>query len=275
MTGAPAVTRFAGRAGDRNPRAAAASGPLAAELGRRLGTEPVTVGTPQPPLGADWRTELDAALPDLRALAGRYAAVLGAGDRPVTALSRCAAALATLPVVAAHHPGAAVVWFDGHGDLHTPATTTSGYLGGLALSGPLGLWESPLGAGLAPADVVLAGARELDPAERALVADGTVRLVAPGAGFADRLAAAVGDRPVSVHVDCDVLAPGEVPMEYAVPGGLSLAGLHEAAEALARGPVLGLQVGELEATGDDATDAAAVRALVDALQPLLDAVRRG
>jgi arginase family enzyme len=268
------LTRFAGRAGDRNDRAMVASAVLADELAARLGVEPVVVGTPEPPLGAHWAAELAAARPALEAMAARYAEVLAAGRRPVTALSRCAVALATLPAVAEHRPGTVVLWFDAHGDVHTPATTGTGYLGGLALSGPIGLWDSGLGAGLPAADAVLVGARDLDPAERALVADGTVRLLVPGADLPGRLAEVVAGRPVYVHLDCDVLAPDEVPTEYRVPGGLTLADLRAAAEVLARGEVVGLEAGEIEATGDPVQDAAHARALADALQPLLDAVTR-
>ena len=48
----------------------------------------------------------------------------------------------TLPVMARYHPDALVVWFDAHGDLNTPESTTTDYLGGLVLSGPVGMWES-------------------------------------------------------------------------------------------------------------------------------------
>jgi arginase family enzyme len=269
-----ALTRFAGRAGDRNDRAMAASAVLADEFSARLGVDPVVVGAPEPPLGTDWRTELAAARPALEAMAARYAELLDAGMRPVTALSRCAVALATLPAVAAHRPGTVVLWFDAHGDVHTPATTATGYLGGLALSGPMGLWDSGLGAGLATSDAVLVGARDLDPAEQALVDDGTVRLVAPGADLPARLADVVAGRAVYVHLDCDVLAPDEVPTEYRVPGGLTLAGLRAALEAVADGDVVGLEVGEIEATGDLARDAAHARALADALAPVLAATTR-
>jgi arginase family enzyme len=56
----------------------------------------------------------------------------------------------TLPVMARYHPDALVVWFDAHGDLNTPESTTTDYLGGLALSGPVGMWESGLGSGDRP-----------------------------------------------------------------------------------------------------------------------------
>lgn len=71
---------------------------------------------------------------------------------------------------------------------------------------------------------------------------------APGPGLPARFHVAVGERPVYVHLDCDVLAPGVVPTEYAVPDGLTLDELHAACAALAVGEVVGLEVAEFEAT---------------------------
>jgi arginase family enzyme len=266
-----AVSHFAGRAGDHNDRAMQASPVLAAALAERYGAPAVVVGRPEAALSTDWRTELDAARPALVAMAERYDDVLAAGQVPVTALSRCAVALATLPVVARHRPDAVVVWFDGHADVNTPATSTTGFLGGLALSGPLGLWDSGLGNGLAPDHAFLAGARDLDPPERELVDAGGVGLVTVGSRFAERLAGAVAGRPVYVHIDCDVLAPGAVPTDYQVPGGLTLNGLAEAMAALGRNEVVGLEVGELEAGETPDQTEAAVRRLVSAVLPLLAA----
>jgi arginase family enzyme len=54
----------------------------------------------------------------------RYHQVFADGLAPVTALSRCAVALSTVPVVAAHRLDALVLWFDAHADLNTPDSTT-------------------------------------------------------------------------------------------------------------------------------------------------------
>ena len=151
------VTHVAGRIGDHNDRAMAASPRLAAALARRYDVEPVVIGSPRPALSVGWQVELDAARDELEALAAHYEVLWAGSAVPVTALSRCAGALATLPVVAANRPDALVVWFDAHADLNFPESTPSGYLGGLALSGPLGLWDSGLGAGLGTDNVVLAG----------------------------------------------------------------------------------------------------------------------
>ena len=246
-----ALTVFQGRAGDHNDRGFGGAATTGAEWQRRLGRPAVTVGTPEPPLNAGWREELAAAVPTLEAMSRRYDAIYAAGQTPVTALTRCAVALATLPVVARYHPDALVVWFDAHGDLNTPEATTTGYLGGLALSGPVGMWGSGLGSGIAADNVVLGGARDLDPFERRLIDEGVVRHVPVGPAMLEDLDAAVGDRPVYFHLDCDVLDPGLVPTDYRVPNGLSLDELSRVATRLAMNFVVGLEVAEFEGSWSD------------------------
>ncbi|MDG4793719.1 arginase family protein [Micromonospora sp. WMMD1082] len=266
------ITHFAGRAGDHNDRAMRGSAMVAAELAARLGSAPVVIGSPEPALGANWDQELAAARPALRAMSAHFDDLFRHGAFPVTALSRCAVALATLPVVARYRPDAVVVWFDAHADLNTPDSTTTGYLGGLAFSGPLGLWNSGLGQGLKPENAILCGALDIDPAEQSLIDDGVITLVEAGPGIAERLAAAIAGRPVYVHLDCDVLEPGIVPTDYLVPGGLTLSDLSSAALAIAEAGVIGLEIGEFEA-GEAGESAHGVPIhpgpLLDALQPLL------
>ncbi len=140
--GKRALTMFTGRADDHNDRAMSGARALGERMAHRLGLDAAVLGTLRPALSTDWRTELDEALPELRELGARLGHVLGSGAVPVTALNRCAAALATVPAVLRHRPDACVLWLDAHADLNTPDTTPSGYLGGLALSGPAGLWDS-------------------------------------------------------------------------------------------------------------------------------------
>jgi arginase family enzyme len=246
-----ALTVFQGRAGDHNGRGFGGAAAVGAEWQRRLGLTAATVGAPQPPLSTDWRAELAAATPTLEAMAHRYDTIYTAGQTPVTALTRCAVALATLPVVARFHPDALVVWFDAHGDINTPESSITGYIGGLALSGAMGWWHSGLGAGVVPANVVLGGARDLDPFERRLIDEGVVRHVPVGPNMLDDLDAAVGDRPVYFHLDCDVLEPGLVPTDYRVPNGLSLDELGGVARRLAENAVVGVEVAEFEVSWPD------------------------
>ncbi|MCK6065966.1 MULTISPECIES: arginase family protein [Microbacterium] len=266
------LTHFAGRAGDHSDRAMAASPVLTAVLAERLAVEPIVIGERRPVEPSPWDEALVVAAPAFAELAGHFDRLFRAGASPVTALSRCAVALATLPVVVRHRPDAVVVWFDAHADLNTPQTTTTGFLGGLALSGPVGLWDSGWGAGLALTDVILVGARDLDPAEQRLVDGGSVTLVPVGSDMDDDLGRAIAGRPVYVHIDCDVLEPGTVPTDYRVPGGMTLAQLSACARAIARSEVVGVQIAELEADAADPGSSRPAGAITDALEPVLQAL---
>ncbi|KAA0097684.1 arginase family protein [Mycolicibacterium sp. P1-18] len=265
-TGDLELVVFVGPTGDHNDRGMAGAPIVGRELSRRLRLEPTTVGDPRPATSAPWHHALRDARPGLFALRDTHADIMSRGHIPILAASRCAASLATLPNVAALRPDAVVVWFDAHADLNTPAGSTTGYLGGLVLSAAVGWWESGLGSGLAPDHIVLGASRDLDPPEQALVDDGTIKLAA-GPHLMDLLDRYVGDAPVYVHLDCDVLEPDTVPTDYRVPGGLGLDDLGEIATRLGRNDVVGVEVAEFEAAApDDHTDYA--QPLVDALAPL-------
>jgi arginase len=269
-----ALTVYQGRAGDRNELAAPGALSLAAALAQRVGSEPVIIGEPAPALNTHWRAELAAALPSLRDLAQRCDDVFLQGHRPLTVNTRCAASLATLPVVARHRADACVVWFDAHADFNTPGTSATGYLGGMAISGPAGLWDSGLGQGVRMSNVVLVGSRDIDPAEQRLIDTGMVRLVPPSSGLAAGLSDAIAGRAVYVHLDCDVLSPGIVPTDFVVEGGLSLAELHEACTAIAVQELVGLEIAEFQGAWREGGAPVSAWPLVDALTPLLDVLGR-
>ncbi len=266
---APALTRFAGRAGDHNDRAMVGSRFVAQGFARQFGLEPLVIGSPEPALSEGWRTELTAAMPALKAMSERYEQIFVDGQAPVTALSRCAVALATLPVVARHRPDAVVVWFDAHADLNTPASTTTGYLGGLAFSGPMGWWDPGLGCGLPSEHGILVGARDVDVEEQRLIESSQVAWVKIGPNMPEELRSAIDGRPAYLHIDCDVMEPGIVLTDYSVPGGLTLSQLRYAADVLAESEIVGIEIGEFEA---DASSPAAQSALdvFTAIAPVLD-----
>ena len=85
--------------------------------------------------------------PTLRAMQGRFQRIFSLELKSVAATSSCGA-LRILPVVAKYRNDACVIWFDAHADLNTPESSTTGFLGSLALSGPVGLWGSGLGIGI-------------------------------------------------------------------------------------------------------------------------------
>ena len=255
------LTVFQGNAGDRNPRGWAGAASAGELLAQRLGTDAVVVGTPREPLGAQWDVELAAAASGYRALAERYVSIFEAGRTPITLINRCAVAIATLPIVTRYRPDAVVLWFDGHADLNVPGGTTTGYLGGLAFSAALGLWDSGFGAGLSAERAILCGARDIDEPEQAVIESGGVTAIPVDSLFND-LENAIAGRPVYVHIDCDVFEPGQVETEYSVFGGLTLEQFERLAHIIARSEVVGVELGEYEGSTPGA--------LLDAMAPLLD-----
>ena len=191
-------------------------------LARPLGIEPEVVGSLEPPVPPyDWRLDLDATRDDLLAAGDAVDLGVAGGHAPLLLAAQCTVAMTTLPAVARHHPDAVVLWLDAHGDLNTPDTSASGFLGGMPLAAAIGAWDSGLATGrLDPANVVLCGLRDLDPGEDELIAVTPLRTVEP-----DAAAAAVAGRPLFVHLDCDVLSGDVLPAAFPAPGGLQPAEL--------------------------------------------------
>ena len=210
------VTVLRGRTSDRSP-----DGVRGSELlGAALGGDVRVVGEPSPPavagLGGGPAPRRDRVL--------EAAAAAVAGPAPVLVAAQCTIALATLPVIAAREPDAVVVWLDAHGDFNTPATSGSGYLGGMPLAAACGLWDGGYGAGLDASRVVLGDARDLDPAERAALDRAGVRRVA----LADVAGAVRGER-VFLHLDLDVLDPQVMAAAVPAPGGADAGGARRGA----------------------------------------------
>lgn len=143
-------------------------------------------------------------------------------DPPTTVVSGdCLSMLGTLAGAQRAGLDPAVVWFDAHGDLHTIGTSTSGYLGGMALRMALGgdapLLTGPLGLRPVREDrAVLVDARDLDHAEvEHLEVSDITHTQVDAIGPAD-----LPDGPVIVHIDLDVIDPNEVPgLRFPAPGG--------------------------------------------------------
>ena len=98
------------------------------------------------------------------------AADAGFGGCPVVMSGDCNTSAGIMAGLQRAGADPAIVWFDAHGDVQTLETTTSGYLGGLALRLLTAyrpeLIAARLGLRPVPEDrIVLAGARDLDPPE--------------------------------------------------------------------------------------------------------------
>jgi arginase len=123
----------------------------------------------------------------------------------------------------------AVVWFDAHPDLNTPATSPSGIFNGMVLRAITGDGVDgllPLSA-VAPRSIVLAGTRDFDPAESEFVEQNSIAVISTEQldSGTDLLAAiaTTGASSVYLHIDVDVLDPGEISgLGYPVPFGLSV-----------------------------------------------------
>jgi len=135
--------------------------------------------------------------------------------RPLLLSGDCLASLAIAAGLQRRHREIAVVWLDAHGDFNTPATTISGYLPGMPvamLTGRApGLFADPLGLRPVPEqNIVLADARDLDPAERDALAASQVRHIPATADAFLAALSGLGDLPVYLHVDVDIMDSTEV-----------------------------------------------------------------
>jgi arginase len=194
------------RTSDRGPEGAEG----AAELGELLGAR--AIGSPGAFRDGRYDEDLRDARGCLLEAGGQVDDALVAGRRPLLLAGDCSVSLTTLPTVLRHRPRARILWLDAHGDFNSPETTTSGYLGGMCLSGACGVWDPGLGHdAIDPTSVVQWGVRELEGGERVLLATKGVHLVED--------AAALDGLEVYLHVDLDVLDPSVMPARFPVRDG--------------------------------------------------------
>jgi arginase family enzyme len=252
------VTVLRGRTSDRSADGARGAQALGEELAARLGVDAELVGEPGAPRDGRWEDDLRDGHDAIAAAGAALDASFGAGAFPILLASDCTVCMGTLPALARHEPGTRVVWLDAHGDFNTPATTASGFLGGMCLSAACGRWDGGFGPGVDPRRVVLSDGRDLDAGERDEIAQAGLRVVAPG-DVADEVR---GER-VFLHLDFDVLDPSEMPFSFPASGGLSLPELAAVLEQLAGAA----EIAGLELTSIAAPHSAA--RLADALAPLV------
>jgi arginase len=147
--------------------------------------------------------------------------------------------------------GVALVWFDAHPDLNTPESSPSSAFHGMIVRTLLGDGAPGLvpARPLRPERLVLVGTRALDDAEDAYVTEAGIRML-PGENLdTSELVAAItatGATSVYLHVDLDVLDPGEIEgVGFPEPFGPSAAKLIELIRAVkARFPLAGAGITE-------------------------------
>jgi arginase len=162
------------------------------------------------------------------------------GTFPLVLSGNCNATVGTVAGLN-NNNNTGVIWFDAHGDLETPETTTSGFLDGMALSILLGrCWHNKLAEithqPLPASHVILIGARDMSEAEKNFISDSGIRYItAPaiqkGTDELDNALARLinaGVTQLHVHLDVDVIDPSEGEANsYSTPGGLTRKDLLE------------------------------------------------
>jgi arginase len=132
-------------------------------------------------------------------------------ERPIVVGGCCCAHMGTVEGLSARQGRIAVLWFDAHGDLNTIESSPSG-----------NEWATPLrklidSGAVAPEDVALIGARNLDPPEEEYIAEAGV-----GLGPASIGNALTDTAGAYVAIDFDVLDADEVAPFMPEPDGLAV-----------------------------------------------------
>lgn len=182
-------------------------------------------------------------------VAGLYDLVgdaVATAPRPVVVTGDCTVALGVVSGLQRQGIEPSVMWFDAHGDLHTPESSASAYPGGMVLRMIIGDGDPAVAAatGLAPVPperITLVDARDLDAPEREYLAGSAVDRIPVGAAAA---AAATAEGPIYLHIDLDVVDAGVLPgLRYPFTPGPSFEDLRTAAlGVLATGNVAAMTI---------------------------------
>jgi arginase len=171
---------------------------------------------PALPPGSPW--ERMAVLYDQ--VADAVAADVAAGQVPLVLSGDCTTSLGVVAGLQRARLDPGLVWFDGHGDVQTPETSTSGYLGGMPVRQLVGGADRTvaerLGLNSVPEqEVVLVDARDLDPPEEEFLAGSAIRRVP-----VETVGTTLPRRPVYLHLDVDVVDPRDLPgLLFPAPDG--------------------------------------------------------
>lgn len=204
-------------------------------LDERIPSFPVPTGGAElafPPVPAG--SELDRMTRRNQAVADAVARA----RRPLLLSGDCTVGLGAVAGLQRRHGQVAVVWLDAHGDFNTPAITISGYLAGMSLAMLTGrapelncdlLGLRPVADG----DVVLVDARDLDPAEHDALTASQLRRVPADPDAISAAVAGLGQLPVYLHVDVDIIDGPQLPgLRFPTGGGPAMSQVEDCLAAI-------------------------------------------
>lgn len=221
---------------------------MKAGLVSRLEEQGIGCRTVEVEPGAPFPTEVATAFDLHRRVGAAVEAAATEGRLPIALTGNCNTGVIGA-LAAAADDDVGLLWFDAHSDAETPESSTSGFLDGMGFAILLGRCWRPMlkSVGASPLDgprAALVAAREVSSAARDLLDGCGVALVPPEHARtlparqaltpAVRQLHRAGVRRVHVHIDLDVLDPEAVgpANEYALPGGVTAAQLHDLVDVI-------------------------------------------
>lgn len=202
------------------------------------------------------KTEVKAILRNLKEvteacneLANKVSEVMDKGQFPLVLGGDHSIAIGTLAGLADRYENLGVIWYDAHADLNTGETSPSGNIHGMPLAVSLGLGHDSLmnirgfAPKIKPENVVIIGARSIDPGERELIKEKGIKVFTMHeidklgmTEVMDQAMAYLKERNVDgVHLslDLDGIDPIYTPgVGTPVPGGITYRESHLAMEML-------------------------------------------
>lgn len=192
---------------------------------------------------------LDEVIKANTALAKKVSGFVEAGQFPLVLGGDHSIAIGTLAGLAETYKNLGVIWYDAHADINTVETSPSGNIHGMPLAVSIGLGHPQLvnlqidGAKLKPENVVIIGARSVDPGERELIKEKGIKVFTMHEidryGMTTVMEEAIAYLQarsvdgVHLSLDLDGLDPLYTPgVGTPVPGGISYRESHLAMEML-------------------------------------------
>ena len=192
---------------------------------------------------------LDEVIKANTALAKKVSGFVEAGQFPLVLGGDHSIAIGTLAGLAETYKNLGVIWYDAHADINTVETSPSGNIHGMPLAVSIGLGHPQLvnlqsdGAKLKPENIVIIGARSVDPGERELIKEKGIKVFTMHEidryGMTNVMEEAIAYLQarsvdgVHLSLDLDGLDPLYTPgVGTPVPGGISYRESHLAMEML-------------------------------------------